>query len=114
MKYPRKWPRLAFANAPAPYPGPNVTVRAGPKWLQHYLAGRTSVVLLGNTGKPIGTAEIDRVMYLPFCEINPAWLLHDPTGATSLAGALDALQSAYDNFNPTDDVSVIWYRAGHG
>jgi hypothetical protein len=111
MKYPRKWPRLAFhGRAPTLYPGMNVTVRDGPKWLQHYLGDRTSVVLLGPNGKPIGTGEINHVMYLPLCELRPSWLLHDPMGCTSLSAQLESLQSTYEGFTPTDDVSVVWFR----
>ncbi len=87
-----------------------MTIRLGSKWLRYYLDERLECKILNGDGEVYGTADIIKVLYVPFSEIKPEWLIfnYDPSYHT-LAGALRGLREIYGNVECDTDVSVVFF-----
>lgn len=112
-KYDPKAERLAFRDSAVLDSGRiYMTVRAGDKWLRNYLNEKQDIVLLSGDGKPVASAYIVRVCYLPLSEIPHSWLLvnHD-TNQHTLAGVLAHMREMYpvSDIKHDDSVSVVFY-----
>lgn len=111
LKWPRDWPRLAFTDPQTEFTGGlQTTIRVGVKWLNYFLDGQNSVVLLDPKGKPFALARIRQVVFLPFYGVETSMFQNAaaPSEQSPLT-AIHHLQQRYPSFSSEDYVTVLYF-----
>lgn len=121
----RSTPRLAFGEPTTGrlkfHPGSNTTVRAGAKWMKHWIkAGEEpfEVVLLGPDGRRIGTGMVEAVEYCQLASVAPLIALCNYAGPMPVDHLMQEVIHQYANaqkddrrqaVGPTSYVTVVWF-----
>ena len=96
---------------PGDHTGLTTTVRRGDKWLKQARIGDRVEIKEAGTNHVLRTAQITGLLYLPFDQLPDAIIrLQHSRETEDRAGLLKAMERAYPGFQPSEDVTVVFYQ----